>query len=704
MGGRVARRWQAVRAVARLANALRTSVLFDQRCYEAQRQRHFPSRAHATLDYVLTGSRHGMAAGPLLVSPTSGVDRPPGVGAAGFWAAAQLESGFPRTGRHPLADLDWYVTLVPEAAQWPGGPLAHYTQRGRLQGARLGPLDTGEVDLVEAGAAVLQGGAPLPRQVSDAAALGTGVVGLVSADPRGEPHVTVASLLDSAVACAALVLASDASGEERLTGAAIAHSDPRVWVVADADVRTTASGADVVVVGTAHVNATPGTYQRLVDEVRVHHADVAAPVVLEVDDTVREAGRDESGTRLLAGLPWDDAIRRGDTDVSAVSGLLLALSSRTMSNFESLGSLRRSIEATAASAARAGHRVRIVSAAAAGVVSLSPEAKAPRPPMVAPRASGKVRWAIKSPHPAGPRRDTWGDWHFARGLAAALEALGHEVAVDPFHSWNRPSATYDDVTVTIRGLRRYEPAPNAVNVLWVISHPELVSDEEMSDFDVVAAASLTWAQRATTESRDVLALLQCTDPDRFRPDVAAPGTGYPLLFVGNSRSAERPLIDAAGRSRPELRIIGGGWDERMPEGVVVATHVPNSELPALYRAAGVVLNDHWATMAADGFLSNRLFDMTAAGARWVSDDVPGLREVFPTGRVARDEQELSSLLDAGDASFPTEPELLDASAAVRNQHSFLARARQLAIAVEPLLTARVTHGHVTDPSHGGPAE
>ena len=52
------------------------------------------------------------------------------------------------------------------------------------------------------------------------------------------------------------------------------------------------------------------------------------------------------------------------------------------------------------------------------------------------------------------------------------------------------------------------------------------------------------------------------------------------------------------------------------------------DLPATYRAAGVVLNDHWDEMRREGLLSNRLFDLAGCGARVVSDDVRGLRDVF----------------------------------------------------------------------------
>jgi hypothetical protein len=56
--------------------------------------------------------------------------------------------------------------------------------------------------------------------------------------------------------------------------------------------------------------------------------------------------------------------------------------------------------------------------------------------------------------------------------------------------------------------------------------------------------------------------------------------------------------------------------------------MPNRDLPLAYARAEAVLNDHWPDMARLGFLSNRLFDAVASGARVVSDDAVGLTEVF----------------------------------------------------------------------------
>ncbi len=673
------RRARAARELGRLVRTLSRSVLFDQALYEQQRGRRFRSAASAAYDWVVTGSRLGLAAGPLLIAPVPARDRAPGIAAAAWWSSTVRATGFPRTTAHPLADPGWYAAQHPGSGDWRGGPLAHYTEHGRFEGLRLGPLDPGGHDLVELGRGSLLGHGPAAAE--GAPSLGTEVGALVSVAGIGEALPLLGALLDDAsgIARTGVVVDHDLHGEDLLAVASLTAVDERVVVVRGREVPAAIGGCTALVVVSAPLHIDPRGLASLLADVH-DGVDAVTPVLLESDDTVRDAGTDAAGVRRLAGRPWADARRAGTVAVQGVSGLLVALGPRALAAWVPGDGVRDSAVRTAAAVVADDGSAIVDGSVMAGLVAGTAEAAGPRPAYADSARGSSARWAIKSPHPAGPRRRTWGDFHFAEALAAALEELGVEAAVDPLDSWYRESARDDDVTLTLRGLHRYRPTPGSVNLLWVISHPELVDDDELRDFDVVAAASHGWAQRRSGAGVQIETLLQCTDADLFRPEAADPGSGYPLLFVGNSRRATRPLVEAAAASRPELRVIGGGWEGRLPEGVLVADHVDNAELPQLYRAAGAVLNDHWPAMAADGFLSNRLFDLTAAGARWVSDRAEGLLEVFPHGRVADDAAELGAVLDAAD--FADDAVLLAESARIRAEHSFRARAAELVRLVE----------------------
>lgn len=295
-----------------------------------------------------------------------------------------------------------------------------------------------------------------------------------------------------------------------------------------------------------------------------------------------------------------------------------------------------------------------------------------------------LRWSIDIAAGAGPIGTRWGDWHFARSLAAALDRLGQWVAIDHPETRHRASRRLDDVTVTLRGLERVDPPEHSTNLLWVIYNPDQVDAEEAARHDVVFAASSPWAaDRSARWGRQVRPLLQCTDATRFGPGRGAPGDD--ILLVGNSRGALRPSIEAALAGDVPVTVIGAGWERWLPAGRVrvAATSVPNDQLPELYAGAGLVLNDHWPDMRVEGFVSNRVFDVLATGARLLSDDVAGLRDVLglepgvelPTWRTAEDFRRLTT--PPYDAHYPSADQRRRLAERVVVEHSFDARAAAL---------------------------
>jgi len=316
-------------------------------------------------------------------------------------------------------------------------------------------------------------------------------------------------------------------------------------------------------------------------------------------------------------------------------------------------------------------------AAAAGGGSESPAAPVPA-----------LRWSIMTGTPVGRRRFQWGDWYFAGALAAALRRLGQDAVVNPRFGDDVPLRDLDDVSLTLRGLTAFPPVPGRVHLLWVISHPELVTPAEVAAHDAAFGASLSWSEEMSRLSGvAVEPLLQCTDPERFSPAAAArlAVPAEPVLFVGNSRRVNRPVVEAALAAGVDLAVYGSGWTGLVPAGVLRGGHVPNAELASHYAAAGVVLNDHWDDMRVQGFLSNRLFDVTASGGRVVSDHVEGIEAVFGDAvRTFTQRAELQQMLRSGVASlFPPAAERALTAARIGAEHSFDARAaRLLAVALQ----------------------
>lgn len=306
-----------------------------------------------------------------------------------------------------------------------------------------------------------------------------------------------------------------------------------------------------------------------------------------------------------------------------------------------------------------------------------------------------LRWALKNPAPPGPEAERWGDTHFIRRLEAALRRLGQQVVVDHRPEFERATGRFDDVALILRGVAPYTPIYGPVSLCWLISHPEMMSRREAESYDRVFAASRTWAARMSSEwGVRIEPLLQATDPELFHPDRGRPDTGHSVLFVGSSRKVLRPLVGAAVEHGLPLSIFGHQWDGLVPPRYIKAEYLGNDVVGEAYRRAGVVLNDHWDDMREQGFISNRLFDAVASGARVVTDDVAGLEGLFGRSvQVLGDPADLGKLVNLPnlDDVFGTDDERRDAASAVHRDHSFDARAKTLVEAAAELGAGHQAH-------------
>ncbi|MCA9549416.1 MAG: glycosyltransferase, partial [Myxococcales bacterium] len=292
----------------------------------------------------------------------------------------------------------------------------------------------------------------------------------------------------------------------------------------------------------------------------------------------------------------------------------------------------------------------------------------------------RLRIAIKVPATNHEVKEAWGDYHFALALRRSFWRLGHAVRIDILCEWDTPQGMDDDVVLVLRGLSRYQPNPSQVNLMWNISHPDKVTDEEYEAYDHVFVASVPHARTLGARLEvPVSALLQCTDPKLFYPDPSPDVPKAQVLFLGNSRKQLRPVVKDALEAGLPLTIMGGEWAGLVDPKYVAAAHVPNAEVRKHYSNASVLLNDHWPAMRDIGFLSNRLFDAAACGANIVSDPALGIEEVFGDAIQTYDTVEaLRSIVQV----VLREPEAARARGAalaeeVRTKHTFDNRAQRI---------------------------
>lgn len=315
-----------------------------------------------------------------------------------------------------------------------------------------------------------------------------------------------------------------------------------------------------------------------------------------------------------------------------------------------------------------------------GLAVPSPRLVLRRPARYLPDETPVLRWGLRSPAPGGQSGTLWGDTHFIDSLARGLRAQGQEVVTYRNGTFADPVTAYDDVVLGIRGLVPIGPVPGKVNALWIISHPDDVDPDELLAFDLVYAASAVWAARlAERIGRPVRALLQATDTER-RPALTGPaGDGRRPVFVGGApRDRVRPIVrDAVDQGVPVV-VHGPHWEGKIPDAARGLDYVLNDQLLQTYRASGLVLSDHWADMARTGFVSNRVYDALAAGARVITDPIDGIEIFDGAVQAYHSPEELAELCSpAGRHRFPDDETMARISERVATEHSFDARARTL---------------------------
>ena len=233
--------------------------------------------------------------------------------------------------------------------------------------------------------------------------------------------------------------------------------------------------------------------------------------------------------------------------------------------------------------------------------------------------------AIKTPNPK--RENFWGDYFFALSLKRSFEKLGFNVVIHNREDWYDDTAKID-INIVLRGRFEYKPNSNEINIMWNISHPNLVENKEYEKYDICFVSSEKYAKELNNRiSTTVKPLLQCTDPDVFYTQKDE-SIAEDILFVGITRGEYRKVIKDVIQTDWDVSIYGMGWEEYVDEKYVKGQFIPNSELHKYYSSCNILLNDHWDDMRNMDFPSNRLFDALACGTFVISDKIPSAETLF----------------------------------------------------------------------------
>ncbi|TFL17139.1 CgeB family protein [Jannaschia formosa] len=402
-------------------------------------------------------------------------------------------------------------------------------------------------------------------------------------------------------------------------------SDPRIVpLLAHGVLAVEGGAAPVLSHGTARPLPHPGRF--LVEPVPAEPLTVtlqgAAPVTIRPGGWSGRVARARGGR--ITGQARDD--RDPDRDVTVLALGPHGVVARATARAAEEGRFTLDLPA---SVARAAYATRLtIGIAGSDHVLDRGRIDAGAPPRTWYRPAEAPALRIKISTPNLREAPLWGDSHFAASLAAAFERLGRPVGVDCMDGWYGRTAREDAVLV-IRGRQPVTLDPGKINLMWLISHPDRVTEAEYAEYDRVFVASDIYAAHLRKRGLSHVEVLhQATDATMFGA-VRPPETRRPApVFVGNSRREYRTMVKWCIERGVPLDLYGGGWEGVLPKGYVRAPSVSNRDLPALYASHLLLLNDHWDSMRDNGFLSNRLFDGSATGTPILTDPVAGLEAVF----------------------------------------------------------------------------
>lgn len=231
--------------------------------------------------------------------------------------------------------------------------------------------------------------------------------------------------------------------------------------------------------------------------------------------------------------------------------------------------------------------------------------------------------AIKTPNPKSEHH--WGDYFMALALKKSFEKKGYNAIIHEKEYW------YDndnvDIVLVLRGLYNYEVDKKHINLMWNISHPELVDKNEYENYDVVFISSEKYANKIKKEVyTKVYPLLQCSDPDVFYPQ-EDDECRHDILFVGIYREGREIMEDVLKTDYP-VSVYGKHWKDNIDGKYVCGEFIRNEELHKYYSSCKILLNDHWKEMRDWDFPSNRLFDALLSEAFIISDDINSAHALF----------------------------------------------------------------------------
>lgn len=259
---------------------------------------------------------------------------------------------------------------------------------------------------------------------------------------------------------------------------------------------------------------------------------------------------------------------------------------------------------------------------------------------------------------------TWGDYILGQDLKQGFENLGNQVKAIYIDSQSTSDVLQTNIDIYMHGFVPFNPARSEKkkNVLYLyypletsnmgkyhnlenIQEPEWYSlQTELWNYDLIAVASPTYQKQIEKYGIPTIFTPQFTNPEKFFYEYDKT-KAHDILFVGRP-GYERVSALWAIESGYDVALYGAGWQDKAPLQYFKGEYIDNDELHKYYASAKIVLNDTREDMKKAGFISNRVFDVTASGGFLISDYMPEIEQFYGnTIPMFKTKEELSKLID-----------------------------------------------------------
>ena len=210
----------------------------------------------------------------------------------------------------------------------------------------------------------------------------------------------------------------------------------------------------------------------------------------------------------------------------------------------------------------------------------------------------------------------WGDHWVKQELEKELSGIGFE-----------QGRKNPDVNIHLFGSPAKALDEHALNMVWLHSHPDMVTIENLRPFDCIFCASSHFLPILRAMGYlNVDLMPACTAKTPVQASIE-----HEMIFLGNARESRpdgRAIVGDMIRTGLDFKVWGNLWEGILPKQNYGGRYWDYGRLEELYASAKITLNDHHPDMEREGFVSNKVFDILASGGFAVSGKNKGLAPLF----------------------------------------------------------------------------